>query len=127
MGDFGSVLIKDKDVGKHRNFEVNLFSRTDNDWHIKLILSSYMFASNGGSGFPDGLSDCSTHYTGNQAIGGCKGISKDTAFVANACGYTMSPGKYTRPHRDVSIINAMRGWVGLGATSASALGIPGCT
>ncbi|KAH6914464.1 alpha amylase [Coprinopsis sp. MPI-PUGE-AT-0042] len=98
MGDQGSVLIKEKDVPRHRFFEVNLFARRDNDWHIKLILSSYMFASNGGSGFPDGLSDCSAYYTGNQSLSGCKGVGKDTAYVAGAC---------------------------LGATSASALGIPG--
>ncbi|KAG2003534.1 alpha amylase [Coprinopsis cinerea AmutBmut pab1-1] len=126
MADKGSVLIKEKNVAAHRNFEVNLFARRDNDWHIKLILSSYMFMPNGGSGFPDGLSDCSLHYTGNQNINGCKGVPKDTAYVANACGYTMQPGKYTRPHRDISIINAMRGWVGLGPTNANALGIPGC-
>ncbi|PPQ72965.1 hypothetical protein CVT24_000167 [Panaeolus cyanescens] len=126
MADKGSVLIKHKDVAAHRGFEVNLFARRDNDWHIKLILSSYMFTSTGGAGFPDGLSDCSLHYTGDQPIAGCKGVPKDTAYVANACGYTMSPGKYTRPHRDISIINAMRAWAGLSATNANALGIPGC-
>ncbi|PPQ77545.1 hypothetical protein CVT24_005235 [Panaeolus cyanescens] len=127
MGDKGSVLIKDKDVGKHRSFEVQLFTRTDNDWWIKLVLSSYQFSSTGGNGFPDGLSDCATYYTGSQALGGCKGIGKDAAFVDGSCGYTMATGKYTRVHRDLSIVNAMRGWVGLGATTASALGIPGCT
>jgi alpha-amylase len=125
MGDQGSVLVKDQDVAKHRNFEVNLFTRTDGDWNIKLILSSYMWASNGANGFPDGLSDCSL-YTGSQSQSSCLGISKDTAYVADACGYTMAAGKYTRPHRDVSIINAMRSWVGLGSTSAAALGISGC-
>ena len=29
MGDFGSVLIKEKDISKHRSFEVKLFTRTD--------------------------------------------------------------------------------------------------
>ncbi|RPB21087.1 glycoside hydrolase [Terfezia boudieri ATCC MYA-4762] len=125
MADKGSVFIKDKDVAKHRSFEVQLFTRTDADWHIKLVLSSYMFMNNGAAGFPDGLSDCSL-YTGSQAISGCLGISKDTAYVGNACGYSTTEGKYTRVHRDVSIINAMRSWVGLGSTTASALGIPGC-
>lgn len=126
MADKGSVLIKDKDAGKHRDFEVNLFARRDNDWHIKLILSSYMFSDNGGSGYPDGLSDCSL-FTGTSPISGCKGMPKDTAYVEKACAYTLSPGKYTRPHRDVSIINAMREWVGLESTTASNLGISGCT
>lgn len=80
---------------------------------------------NGASGFPDGHSDCSL-YTGDQAISRCLGVPKDTAYVADACSYTISPGKYTRVHRDLSIINAMRAWVGLGATNATALGIPGC-
>ena len=126
MGDRGSVLIKEKNVGKHRNFELQLFQRTDADWHIKLLLSSYMFMDDGGAGFPDGLSDCKL-YTGPQPISGCKGVPKDQAYVANACAYTMSPGKYTGPHRDVKIINAMRGWVGLGRTTATDLGIPGCS
>ncbi|TFK22386.1 alpha amylase [Coprinopsis marcescibilis] len=124
MGSAGSVLVKEKDVGRHRGHVVNLFARRDNDWHIKLLLSSYMFASNGGNGYPDGLSDCSRHYVGNQ--NGCVGIGYDQAYVPNACAYTMVPGKYTRPHRDLNIINAMRGWVGLGSTNAEALGIPGC-
>ncbi|KAJ9427857.1 glycoside hydrolase superfamily [Fusarium oxysporum] len=116
MGDSGSVLIKDKDISKHRAFEVQLFSRTDGDWKIKLVLSSYMFASNGASGFPDGRS-------------GCLGMAYDQAYVASACGYgggTLMAGKYTRVHRDLSIINAMRAWVGLGSTTALALGISGC-
>ena len=126
MADKGSVLVKDKDIAKHRGFEVQLFTRTDADWHIKLVLSSYMFMNNGANGFPDGLSDCSL-YTGTQPITGCLGIPNDQAYVAGACGYTtLNQGKYTRVHRDLSIVNAMRSWLGLGSTSASALGIPGC-
>ncbi|KAF3931211.1 Alpha-amylase [Dactylella cylindrospora] len=126
MQDKGSVLIKSKDVAAHRGFEVQLFTRTDGDWQIRNILSSYLFMDNGASGFPDGYSDCSL-YTGTQSLSGCLGVPYDQAYVASACGYTMSQGKYTRVHRDLSIINAMRGWVGLGSTTASALGIPGCT
>lgn len=58
MGDTGSVLVKDKDVSKHRNFEIQLFSRTDGNWQIKTVLSSYSFMDSGAQGFPDGLSDC---------------------------------------------------------------------
>lgn len=32
MQDKGSVLVKEKDVNKHRNFEKLLFDRTDGDW-----------------------------------------------------------------------------------------------
>ena len=59
MGDKGSVLIKDKNVSLHRGFETQLFSRTDGDWKIKLVLSSYTFMNNGAAGVPDGKSDCS--------------------------------------------------------------------
>jgi alpha-amylase len=48
-----------------------------------MILSSYMFASNGGAGFPDGLSDCKL-YTGQQAASACLGTEYDKAFVATA-------------------------------------------
>ncbi|KAF3903882.1 Alpha-amylase [Dactylellina cionopaga] len=126
MGDKGSVLIKSKDAATHRAFEVQLFTRTDGDWQIKNVLSSYMYMDNGASGFPDGLSDCSL-YTGSQSRSGCLGVPFDQAYVASACGYTLTQGKYTRVHRDVSIINAMRGWVGLGSTTASSLGISGCS
>lgn len=126
MGDTGSVFIKDKDIVKHRGFEVLLFNRTDADWNIKLVLSSYMFMNSGSSGFPDGLSDCSL-YTGTQPVSHCLGVPKDKAYVANACGYSTAEGRYTRVHRDMSIINAMRLWVGLSQTTASALDIPGCS
>jgi len=59
MGDKGSVLIKEKDVNKHREFEKLLFTRTDGNWQIKLVLSSYSFMNNGAQGIPDGKSDCS--------------------------------------------------------------------
>jgi len=32
MQDKGSVLIKEKDVNKHRNFEKLPFDRTDGNW-----------------------------------------------------------------------------------------------
>jgi alpha-amylase len=41
MGDKGSVLVIQKDVNKHRGFETELFSRTDGNWKIRLVLSSY--------------------------------------------------------------------------------------
>ena len=36
-----------------------MFTRTDVEWKIKLVLSSYSFMKDGASGFPDGKSDCS--------------------------------------------------------------------
>lgn len=59
MGDKGSVLVREKDVSKHRGFEELLFNRNDADWDIRLVLSSYTFMNNGAMGPPDGKSDCS--------------------------------------------------------------------
>ena len=59
MGDKGSVYIKERDSGKHRDFEVQLFDRTDGNWQIKALLSSYSFMNNGAQGIPDGKSSCS--------------------------------------------------------------------
>ncbi|ELP93157.1 alpha-amylase, putative [Entamoeba invadens IP1] len=126
MHDAGSVLVKEKDINRHRNFEVQLFSRTDRNWTHRLLLSSYTLQDglNGNDGFPDGLSDCSL-CTGSYC-GSCKSIPKRDAYVADATGYTVEGWRgsdYTRTHRDTAIINAMRGWMGLGSISAKELGI----
>ncbi|KAG2179650.1 hypothetical protein INT44_006498, partial [Umbelopsis vinacea] len=133
MGSEGSVLIVAKDVAAHRAFEVKLFTRTDGNWTVKNVLSSYSFMNNGASGFPDGLSDCSS-YVGTAAKSGCLSMAYAPAYVANSCGYsvvvngTWQQGAYTRVHRDMSIINAMRGWMGYATTTATALGLPSsCT
>ncbi|BFU21197.1 alpha-amylase family protein [Entamoeba histolytica] len=126
MHDQGSVLVKEKNVDRHRQFEVQLFSRTDRNWTHRLLLSSYTLidGANGNDGFPDGLSDCSL-CTG-QWCGSCKSVPKRQAYVADAGGYTVEGWRgsdYTRTHRDTAIINAMRGWMGLGSISAKELGI----
>ncbi|KAJ3209829.1 hypothetical protein HDU67_005871 [Dinochytrium kinnereticum] len=134
MQDFGSVFIKDRNVARHRSFEVKLFqvrSGQSNDWAIRTILSSYSWKQTPtglANGFPDGQSDCSG-YKGTQS--GCASMPFRPAFVANACGYSNAvnggwiEGEYTRVHRDISIVNAMRSWMGMGSVSASALGLPG--
>ena len=59
MGDKGSILIKEKNADKHRGFEEQLFRRTDGNWKLKMVLSSYTFMNDGAAGYPDGWSDCS--------------------------------------------------------------------
>ena len=41
MHGMGRVPLIEKDVNKHRNFEVQVFSRTDRNWKHRLLLSSY--------------------------------------------------------------------------------------
>lgn len=130
MGDKGSVLIKDRNPDYHRNFEVQLFTRTEANFKIKLVLSSYSYMNNGAAGFPDGLSDCSL-CTGTHCSDCSKSMKYSKAYDANACGYSSQvdgqwiEGVYTRVHRDVAIINAMRQWQGLSqANSLSEIGLP---
>ena len=119
MQDKGSVYIRERNIEKHRNFNVQLFSRTEADWKIKLLLSSYSFMENGGAGFPDGKSDCSS-CTGEQCKNNCKkSVPYQKAYDPNSTGYdtgdksNWKEGSYTRVHRDKDIINAMRNWMGL--------------
>ncbi len=129
MGDKGSVLVKEKNISKHRNFEKQLFIRTDGNWKIKLVLSSYTFVeSKSAYGFPDGWSDCANCQGENCNL--CtKSMPKATAYNPNSCGYDVygkdgnwMEGVYTRVHRDAEIINSMRQWMGLEMLSLEELG-----
>jgi len=131
MGDKGSVLVKEKNVDKHRNFERDLFTRTDGNWKIKVILSSYTFVeSKNAYSFPDGWSDCKI-CEGKDCDKCTKSVPKVNAYDPNSCGYSVYgkdgnwlEGTYTRVHRDVDIINAMRKWMGIGSIDGKSLGLP---
>mmetsp|Transcript_25638 Transcript_25638/g.22652 ORF Transcript_25638/g.22652 Transcript_25638/m.22652 type:complete len:220 (+) Transcript_25638:1383-2042(+) len=137
MGNAGSVLVKEKDVGKHRGFEQELFTRTDGDWQIKLVLSSYTFRDSVGAyGFPDGLSDCSRCMNQTCSSTCSKSMPYSKAHDPTVCGYTVydssnnwAEGVYTRVHRDMDVILAMRQWMGLSTdVSPSDVGLPSqCT
>ena len=127
MGDTGSVYIKERNIERHRNFNVQMFTRKDNDWKIKLLLSSYSFMNNGAGGFPDGKSDCSA-CTGEQCKNNCnKSVPYQKAYNPNSTGYdtgdsgNWKEGSYTRVHRDQATINAMRQWMGLSSLSSEQL------
>ncbi|KAJ3180357.1 hypothetical protein HDU85_004062 [Gaertneriomyces sp. JEL0708] len=131
MADTGSVLVKEKDVSRHRHFEVQLFDR-GGDWAIRTILSSYSFTNEGGAGFPDGHSDCKL-YKGVAPVAGCRGMPYSPAHDLASCGYSVvqngqwKEGVYTRVHRDLQIINAMRRWMGIGNAGPAQVGLPaGC-
>jgi alpha-amylase len=113
MQDKGSVLVREKNVPKHRNFELLLFNRRDADWDIRLLLSSYSFMNNGAMGIPDGMSDCDK-CVGDQCSSCSKSMKYSKAHDPTVCGYTCEvdgqwvEGVYTRTHRDYDIIQAMR-------------------
>jgi len=133
MGDKGSILVKEKNVPKHRDFEKQLFTRTDGNWQIKLVLSSYTFRESVGAyGFPDGSSDCTRCQNETCKKQCTKSMPYVQAYNPNSCGYDVygpnggwQEGVYTRVHRDKDIINAMRQWMGLPkALKASDIGLP---
>ena len=111
MHDNGCVLVKGCPPNSHRNFELMLFNNppgawnNDNDYPIRMVLSSYYFENNIMS-IPDGLSDCKLC---KETCQYCKGREKIQAYQENAQPYS---GKgYTYVHRDNQIIQAMRRWM----------------
>ena len=130
MGDKGSVLIKDKNVSLHRGFETQLFSRTDGDWKIKLVFSADTIINKGAAGVPDGNSDLST-CVGDQCDSCSLSMAYPKAFDASSCSYDCEvdvqweEAAYTRVHRNMDIIKALRAWQGLSvANGPEELGLP---
>ncbi|CAF1157066.1 unnamed protein product [Adineta steineri] len=127
MANFGCVLVKNCPVGEHRNFEIRLFtnpngvSNNNDDWPIRFILSSY-YHTHGDLGIPDGKSSCDLCTTTCET---CRSsVPYIKAYDRMACAYTGSG--YTRTHRDIAVINAMRAWMKLAPVSGSSLGIAHC-
>jgi alpha-amylase len=114
------VLIKGCDVSEHRAFEVKLFESpngagdNDNDFPIRVVLSSYYWPGNQVQGIPDGLSDCA-RCTVN--CDDCNSVARVAAHSASSTGYDST---YTRVHRDASIIAAMKAWMHIGTKGEKA-------
>ena len=76
--------------------------------------------NNGAQGIPDGFSDCA-RCKGDQCDSCSKSMPFAQAFDADSCGYdsgdssNWKEGAYTRVHRDMEIVQAMRSWQGLSA------------
>lgn len=94
-------------------------TNNNDDYPIRLILSSYYWEDNS-IGVPDGLSDCSKCTT---TCDSCKSVQYKPAYVATSCGYDSGSGVYTRVHRDMSIVNAMRKWMNLPSISYADVGL----
>ena len=104
MQDKGSVYIIERNIEKHRYFNIQMFTRTDADWKIKLMLSSYSFMNDGASGFPDGKSDCK-NCKGQHCKDYCsKSMPYQKAYNPASRGYdtgdksNWKEGTYTRVH-----------------------------
>lgn len=127
MGNAGCVLtVNCPDDNTHRSFEVELYtnppgsSDPDNDYPIRMLLSSFWFDTAAQAyGIPDGFSDCSLCQENCETC--ASSMPYTPAHVPDAPSYTpKANGAYTRTHRDLSIINAMRAWVHLPPLSGEA-------
>ena len=127
MDTFRCVLVRGCPIPQHRNFEIELFQNprgvvdNQNDWPIRFLLSSF-YHTYGVLGIPDGKSTCDLC---TVACDTCKeSVPYKKAHNTTACGYDGTD--YTRTHRDIAVINAMRQWTGLSPITGADLGIPNC-
>ena len=105
LNDENNINTLIQNVEGHKSNYINMFQNTNSK--IKIVFSSYTI-TNGGTGFPDGYSDCT-------GIEGCiKSVPYSKAYDPLSTGYDTEnegnnlQGVYTRVHRDLLIINAMR-------------------
>ena len=109
--DSTNINIALKDPDTHKNSYINLFNNII-DSNIRIVFSSYSLTGRG-TGFPDGLSDCSH-------ISGCYSVSYTKAYDPLSIEYdtgkaniNWKDGNYSRIHRNIDIVNAMRRWLDL--------------
>jgi len=117
LGNQGCVLIKGCPREEHKKWEKKLFTNpnyawnNDNDYPIRMLLSSYYFSGsyeNPIASIPDGKSDCKTC---KRKCEYCRTRRYANAYKEFATAY--DGNEYTRVHRDPEIISAMRKWVHL--------------
>ena len=116
--------LRDKNLLKHKTNYIQLLSDVSNNWKIKFIFSGYSIMKNGGYSFPDGKSDCSKCIT-EQCLNTCtKSVPFQKAYNPLSIGYdpgdsdeNWKEGTYTRVHRNIDIVNTMRGWMDLNSFS----------
>ena len=112
--------LKDKNLEEHKNQYIQLLSDITNNWKIKFIFSGYSIMNNGGYSFPDGKSDCSKCITNECSTSCTKSVLFQKAYNPLSTGYdpgngedNWKEGTYTRVHRNIEIVNAMRSWMNL--------------
>ena len=123
--------IKNRITGTHYEAYTRMFNEA-NDYKIRKIFSSYSLPCDetgkvGGSGFPDGKSDssdltlCIKEGVGEKNCGEVERLNVPyvKAFKKLSTGYDSRYkdnwicSEYTRVHRRLEIVNAMREWMGL--------------
>ena len=123
MGSQGTVLVIAKNIPLHKYFEEKLFldpngaQDNDNDYPIRMVLSSYWLPEDANDyGIPDGNSNCDVCTVDCSTCDPQQSMNFTSAYKEGAIPYSTT-GRFTRVHRDVGIINAMRSWLHLGNMS----------
>ena len=112
--------MKNKDLISHKSEYVQMLSDISQNWKIKFIFSGYSIMDSGGYSFPDGKSQCSKCNTIQCSTTCTKSVPFQKAYNPLSTGYdpgdgieNWKEGTYTRVHRNIDIVNAMRGWMNL--------------
>ena len=116
-GDTGyNIYIKHKNIEAHRSILVErMFKNPKYDWQIRFIFTSFSLYHDL-NGIPDGKSECTFCET-DECKKNCVDIPYRKAYNPLSKGYDCGneenwvEGEYSRIHRDLLIINAMRKWM----------------
>ena len=119
-----NIYIKSKNKTEHKQILIeDLFLHPKYDYSIRFVFSSFSVGEK--SGIPDGKSEksyCSTEACIEQTVD----VPFKRAFKPHSVGYDCGEGEenwlepeYSRVHRDIDVINAMRAWTFNTTTGAS--------
>lgn len=115
----GTVLVIEKNIPLHQYFEEKLFTNPNgasdnaNDYPIRMVLSSFWLPPNPNDyGLPDGNSNCDVCRVTCDSCDPARSMNFTAAYRHNATAYDTA-GRFTRTHRYLGTINAMRSWMQL--------------
>ena len=119
-----NIYIKSKNKTEHKQILIeDLFLHPKYDYSIRFVFSSFSVGDK--AGIPDGKSEksyCSTEACIEQTVD----VPFKRAFNPHSVGYDCGEGEenwlepeYSRVHRDIDVINAMRAWTFNATTGAS--------
>ena len=109
--------LKYKNLEDNKNKNIEMLNDMNANWTIKIIFSSYSLMNSGGKGFPDGKSDCKKCKNELCKKECTKSVPYQKAYNPLSIGYdsgdenNWKEGTYTRIHRNIDIVNAMREWM----------------
>ena len=115
--DCYNIYIRDKNVQEHKNILINdMFLHPRFNYAIRFVFTSYSVV-NGLNGVPDGKSE-KAFCNSDDCIEKTEDFPYRRAFNPNSTGYDCGDGEdnwivgeYSRVHRDIDIVNAMREWM----------------